>query len=111
MAILGSRRTLGPINVELGGDPNPSGSAAGVGEVTINNNIDGYLLRAVGINNTISGMSAFTYDGSSAFTVDGDLKVSGSSNNLFIQGSDADGNLNILHRIEISGGVFKATPI
>jgi len=111
MAVLGSRRVLGPINVEMGGDPNPTGSSGGGGSVTINNNIDGYMVKATGVSNTLSGLSAFTYNGSSAFTMQADLQVSGSSNNLIIQGSDASGNENVLYRIEVSGGLFKAVPV
>jgi hypothetical protein len=95
----------------MGGDPNPSSSAGGGSGVTINNNIDGYMLRASGVSNTITGLSAFTYDGSSAFTMGADLQISGTNNNLLVQGSDAAGNLNVLYRIEVSGGLFKAVPV
>lgn len=110
MSVLGSRRLLGPINVEMGGNPNPSEGGGGGGSVTINNNIDGYLVKATGVANTLTGLSALNYE-SNALTVQADLQVSGSSNNLIIQGSDMEGNENVLYRIEVSGGIFKAVPI
>ena len=101
MSVLGSRRILGPINVEMGGDPNPSGSSGGGSGVTINNNVDGYLVKATGVANTLTGLSALTYASDA-------LKVQA---NLIIQGSDGSGNENVLYRIEVSGGIFKAVPI
>ena len=110
MSVLGSRRILGPINVEMGGDPNPSGSSGGGSGVTINNNVDGYLVKATGVANTLTGLSDLTY-ATDALKVQADLQVSGSTNNLIIQGSDGSGNENVLYRIEVSGGIFKAVPI
>tara|TARA_Y100000004_G_scaffold159877_1_gene187001 strand:+ start:88 stop:420 length:333 start_codon:yes stop_codon:yes gene_type:complete len=110
MSVLGGRRTLGPINTEMGGDPNPSGSAGGGGSTTIENNVDGYMIKATGQSDKISGVEEFQFDGA-ALKAQADLQVSGSGNNLFIQGSDSEGNLNRMFRIEVSGGIFKAVPI
>ena len=109
MSILGSRRLLGPINVEMGGDPNPSGSAGGDAEIEIENNISGYMLKSVGDSTKISGIEALQFDGVDLKS-QADLYVSGSGHNLFLQGSDSDGNLNVMFRVEISGGIFKAIP-
>ena len=111
MAILGSRRILGPINVEMGGDPNPSsGGGGGGGSITIENNTDGNMIKATGLSDKISGISEFKFDGTD-LKAEADLYISGSSNNLFLQGSDEDGNQNVLFRIEIVGGIFKAVPV
>ena len=110
MSILGSRRLLGPINVEMGGDPNPSSSAGTGGSLEIENNISGYMLKSVGDANKISGIEALQFDGFD-LTSKADFYVSGSGHNLVLQGSDSLGNLNVLYKIEISGGIFKAVPI
>ena len=58
MSILGSRRILGPISIEMGGDPNPSSSAGGgAGGVIISPNVSGNFLTATGIENNISSLT------------------------------------------------------
>ena len=57
MSILGARRMLGPINLELGGDPEPSGSAASGSFIGISNNINGYFLTSSGSPSQIAGIS------------------------------------------------------
>ena len=37
------RRMVGPINKSMGGDPDPS---SGGSSITIDNNVDGYILKA-----------------------------------------------------------------
>ena len=109
MSVLGGRRTLGPIISEMGGDPNPS-SGGGGGSITIENNVDGYMIKATGQSDKITGVEEFQFDGA-ALKAQADLQISGSGHNLIIQGSDSDGNLNRMFRIEVSGGIFKAIPI
>jgi len=109
VSILGGRRTLGPIITEMGGDPNPS-SGGGGGSLTLENNISGYMFRSVGSSDKISGVEEFQFDGSK-LKAQADLQISGSGHNLIIQGSDSDGNLNRMFKIEVSGGIFKAVPI
>jgi len=111
MSFLGGRRILGPINIEMGGDPNPSGSSGGGGgTLEIENNVEGYMLKSVGDSSKISGVEALQFDGFDVRAT-ADLYVTGSGNNIFFQGSDAEGNLNVLYRIEVSGGIFKAVPV
>ena len=57
MSTLGARRMLGPINLELGGDPEPSGSAASGSFIGISNNINGYFLTSSGSPSQIAGIS------------------------------------------------------
>jgi hypothetical protein len=111
MSVLGSRRILGPINIEMGGDPNPSGSSGGGGgSIEIENNISGYMLKSVGDSSKISGVESLQFDGTDV-KAQTDLYVTGSGHNLILQGSDAAGNLNVMYRIEISGGLFRVVPV
>jgi len=113
MAIF-SRRILGPITTEMGG--NISGSAGGGGGgsgggLTINNNVDGYILKATGLANTVEGIPQFRYD-STTTTISSSANVylTGSSYEagpyLFIQGTDADGNLTKI-KLHVTGGMLK----
>lgn len=110
MGRLGGRRTLGPIKSQLGGDNSPPTGGGGGGDLTINSNIDGNILKSDGKADEISGLGSLRYETSPAIHINSttDLYVSGSGNNLFIQGADQDGNMNVMYRIEISGGILKA---
>ena len=112
MSVLGSRRILGPINVEMGGDPNPSGSSGGGGggSLEIENNINGYMLRSVADASKISGVESLQFDGTD-IKAQADLYVTGSGHNLILQGRDEFGNLNVLYKLQISGAMLVATPV
>ena len=122
MGVLGGQRVLGPVSSQAGGESIPS-SGGGGGSVTINNNVDGYLVKATGVSNTLTGLSALTYDGSTftsnatnmiangtSFTANTDLYVSGSSNNLFINGTN-EGGIRRKFRIDISAGILQIIEI
>jgi hypothetical protein len=94
----------------MGGDPNPSTGGGGGGSITIENNTDGNMLKATGMSDKISGISEFRFDGAD-LKADADLYITGSGNNLILQGSDAAGNLNVMYRIEVSGGLFRVVPV
>jgi len=51
-----------------------TGSGGGGGSVTINNNIDGYLVTATGTSNTLDGESGLTFDGTT-LTVGGNAVI------------------------------------
>ncbi len=59
-----------------------AGSGGGGGSITINNNVNNYLLSATGNPNVINGESNLQFDGST-LTLKGDLKIED-------QGSGAD---------------------
>jgi len=105
MSRLGGRRTLGPIKSQLGGDNSPPTGGGGGGSLTINNNIDGNILKSDGSATEISGMGDLRYE-TSYINASTDFYVSGSQNNLYIQGEDHEGNENVMYRIQVSGGVL-----
>jgi hypothetical protein len=99
------RSMLGPINVEMGGNSDPTGSSGGGGSnLTITNNIDGYLLKATGDANRVEGISALQYTGT-ALSASTNLYVSGSNNYLYVHGSDAQGNIKRF-KVNIQGGIL-----
>tara|TARA_Y100001937_G_scaffold50704_1_gene70628 strand:- start:76 stop:456 length:381 start_codon:yes stop_codon:yes gene_type:complete len=123
MGVLGGQRILGPISSQAGGESIPSSGGGGGGSVTINNNVDGYLVKATGVGNTLTGLSALTFDGSTftsnatnmvangnSFTANTDLYVSGSSNNLFINGTNNAG-IRRKFRIDITAGILQIVEI
>ena len=102
MSILG-KRILGRLNQFP-----VASSGGGGGGVTIQNNVDGRLLKATGGSSTISGISQLTFDGSE-LDVSTDLYIQGSGNNLFLDGTDQTGTTK-KYRIEIVGGVLSVVP-
>lgn len=100
MSIL-DRRLLGPINQF------PVSSGGSGGSVTINNNVDGYMLRATGLANTIEGVPQLKWDSTNtALSASSDVYISGSNNYLYLHGTDHTGQ-TIRFKIEVSGSVFK----
>ena len=95
MAIL-DRRLMGPVTQFP-----VSGSGGGGSDLTINNNTLGNILTATGQGSSISGLTNFRYDG--ALTASTDLYISGSGNNLMINGTDATGSLK-RYELKIEGG-------
>ena len=79
----------------------PAPPGGGGGSITIDNNTDGNVLTATGEGNRIEGLTNFKYDG--ALTASTDLYISGSGNNLFINGTDATGSLK-RYEIKVVGG-------
>ena len=80
------RRILGPINTEMGGNSDPS--SGGGGSLTIQNNVDGYILKATGQANTVKGIPELKWnDAQAALTGSGDIYVSGSNNYLYLHRS------------------------
>jgi len=95
MAIL-DRRLMGPVTQFP-----VSGSGGGGTDLTINNNTNGNILTATGQSDQITGLTNFKYDG--ALTASTDLYISGSGNNLMINGTDATGSLK-RYELKIEGG-------
>jgi len=106
------RRLLGPITIVMGGDQVPSGSSGGGGgDVTITNNINGYILKATGDANRVEGIPQLQYDSSRAtLTASAGIYISGSNdpgdNYLYLHGTDSTGAKKQF-KIEISGSMFK----
>ena len=108
------RRMLGSIKFEMGGDPllsSSAGGGGGVGTLTIDNNIDGYILRATGEADRIAGLSQLQYDSNRAtLTASAGIYISGSNdpgdNYLYLHGTDSTGAKRQF-KIEISGSLFK----
>lgn len=59
-----------------------SGFGAGGGSVTINNNVDNYLVTATGTANTLNGESGLTWDGST-LSVTGNVSATSLTGSLF----------------------------
>ena len=102
---LGSTFTMNRLGAAGGG-----GSGGGGSEVTIRNNVDGYILKATGESNVIEGTPQFV-SSSTGITSSVDFYISGSNSpsagpNLFIQGSDADGNLSKM-KVVVENGFLK----
>ena len=98
------RRMLGPIDKSIGGDPDPS---AGGSSLTINNNIDGYVLKATGQANTVEGIPQLKWDSSNtALSASADVYVSGSNNYLYLHGTNADGE-TVRFQVAVSGGLLQ----
>jgi len=98
------RRMVGPINKSMGGDPDPASGGSGV---TINNNVDGYILKATGIADTIEGIPQLTWDSSNtALSASGDIYISGSNNYLYLHGTNAAGQ-TVRFQVEIEGNILK----
>jgi len=99
---LGSSFTMNKLGPSSGGGGGGSG-------ITIQNNVDGYVLKATGQDNIIEGMPQFV-SSSTGLTASTDFYVSGSSYAdgpyLAIQGTDADGNLSKI-KLHVSGGFLK----
>ena len=68
-----------------------------------------YLVKATGVANTLTGLANLNYDGNT-FITNTDLYVSGSSNNLFINGTNVAG-IRRKFKIHITGGIVSATEI
>jgi hypothetical protein len=95
---------VGPINKSMGGDPDPSSGGSGI---TINNNIDGYILKATGQANTVQGIPQLTWDSTNtALSASGDVYVSGSNNYLYLHGTDSDGQV-VRFKVEVQGSILK----
>jgi len=100
------RRLLGPVRSEMGGDPASTGGGGGSG-VTINNNVDGYILKATGQANTVEGIPQLKWNSSqTALSASGDIYVSGSNNYLYLHGSNADGQ-TVRFKIQVEGSILR----
>jgi len=96
-------RILGPLSQF------PVSTSGGGGDLTINNNTSGYMLKATGGASTISGVGEIKFDGSN-LEITTDLYVKSSGNNLFLDGTNDEGS-STKYRIEIVGGMLRATPV
>ena len=98
-------RMVGPINKSMGGDPNPS--SGGGSSLTINNNVDGYILKATGQANTVEGIPQLRWDATNtALSASSDLYITGSNNYLYLHGANPEGE-TVRFKVEISGGILK----
>jgi hypothetical protein len=73
-----------------------SGSGGGTGSVTINNNVNDYLITATGTANTLNGESSLRYDGTGLIigatgSAQALLQISGSSDLLLIKNGSNNG--------------------
>jgi len=99
------------VNVMRIGNVGSGGGGGGGGSgITINNNVAGYILKATGDSSVIEGMPQFV-SSSTGLTASVDFYISGSSPpsagpNLFIQGSDAEGNISKM-KVVVENGFLK----
>ncbi len=101
------KRLLGPIKNEMGGDPQGGSGGGGGSSLTIQNNVDGYVLRATGQANTVKGIPELRWnEAQTALTGSADMYISGSNNYLYLHGSDADGN-TVRFKVKIDGSLMR----
>ena len=101
MAII-DRRMLGPIREEMGGETVHSGSS-----LSISNNVAGYILRATGQAGIVEGIPQLMWDSSNTvLSASSDIYISGSSNNLYLHGTNNDGQ-TIRFKVAVEGGILK----
>jgi len=109
MAKIIDRRILGPINTQMGGNSDPSGGGGG-SSLTIENNVDGYILKATGEANKVKGIPQLRWnEDQTALTGSGDIYVSGSNNYLYLHGVNADGQ-TVRFRVGINGSILEVLP-
>ena len=95
---------LGRIDKSMGGDPDPSGGGS---RLTINNNVDGYILKATGQANTVEGIPQLRWDATNtALSASSDVYISGSNNYLYLHGTDATGQ-TVRFQVAVSGGLLQ----
>ena len=100
------RRLLGPVNSQMGGNSDPAGGGGG-GSLTIENNVDGYILKATGTPNTVKGIPELQWNEThTALTGSGDIYVSGSNNYLYLHGTNANGE-TVRFQVAIEGHILK----
>ena len=98
------RRMVGPINKSMGGDPDPS---SGGSSITIDNNVDGYILKATGQANKVEGIPQLVWDNANtALSASSDVYISGSNNYLYLHGTNAAGQ-TVRFQVEMSGSTLK----
>ena len=101
MSILNSRRILGPLNqFPVSGSAGAGGGGGGSG-VSINNNVDGYILKATGDSNTVSGVEQFRV--ASNGTVSGSGQIQAQS--FAFEGTNNDG-VKVLYKLQVQGGML-----
>ena len=99
------RRILGPVITQMGGNSNPAGG--GGSSLTIENNVDGYILKATGAPNTVKGIPELQWnEAHTALTGSGDIYVSGSNNYLYLHGTNANGE-TVRFQVAIEGHILK----
>jgi hypothetical protein len=99
------RRMLGPIITEMGGSLSGSGGSGGDG-LTITNNVSGYVLKATGEANRIEGIPQLQYDaGTSTLNANANLYVSGSTNYLYIHGTNEAGE-QVKFKVAVQGHIL-----
>jgi hypothetical protein len=99
MSIL-DRRILGPINQF------PVTSSGG-SSLTIVNNVEGYILKATGVANKVEGIPKLKWDNTnSALSASGDVYVTGSSNYLYLHGTNAAGETTRF-KFAVSGSLLQ----
>lgn len=100
------RRLIGAINqFNVSGSENVAGGGGG-STITINNNVDGYMLKATGVPGTIEGVPTFVSSSTGLTLSSGTMYISGSGNYLNLHGSNATGE-QVRFQVEISGGLLK----
>ena len=100
----------GAIAGESGG-----GGGGGGGSLTINNNVEGNILKSVGSSDTISGQSpsafpANTLLSGSYTTATGNQGLVGDFSALYIDGIGADGNKQRFQLV-LSGGILQTKAV
>jgi hypothetical protein len=96
------RRNLGYVKFQR-----PAQDSGGGGSLTINNNVDGYILKATGNPTTIEGIPQLQWNSTqTALTASGDIYVSGSTNYLYLNGTNAEGH-TIKFKVAVDGSILR----
>ena len=106
MARIIDRRLIGAINqFNVSGSETEGGGGGGSG-ITINNNVEGYMLKATGLANTVEGIPTFLSSSTGLTIKDGGMYISGSGNYLSLHGTNGNGE-QVKFQVEVSGGLLK----
>tara|TARA_Y100001937_G_scaffold122833_1_gene184666 strand:+ start:510 stop:833 length:324 start_codon:yes stop_codon:yes gene_type:complete len=100
---MGSKpRNLGYVKFQRPAENSDSG-----GSLTITNNVSGYILKATGVPNRIEGIPQLQWDSTkTALTASGDIYVSGSTNYLYLNGTNAEGH-TIKFKVAVEGSMLR----
>ena len=92
------RRMLGQVVSSMGG--------ASDGVITLSN-FDGFVLTATGKKNVLEGVSGLRFNAdNTALSASTDLYISGVGKNLYLQGTDNEGNLTFYKFVIENGGFY-----
>jgi hypothetical protein len=93
----------------MGGDSDPNHSGSGGDSLSILNNVDGYLLKATGEPNQVSGVPQLAYNSNdNTLSSSANLYVSGATNYLYLHGTNESGQ-TVKFKVNVQGSILEIT--